>query len=114
RSGAGLEDGRNRRLQRRRPFRHPVAERQRASGDLGNERNQHHRRRRAQRQSRTELEGDRAYLTRNALPASRRPAGVLAALCPNAAWAAAARATPPIHVFGQTTRPEYPPAPLAP
>ena len=37
-SRAGLESRRNGRLQRRRPFRHPVAERQRAGRDLGNER----------------------------------------------------------------------------
>ena len=38
--GPELESGRNRRLQRRRPFRHPVAERERSGRDLGNERNQ--------------------------------------------------------------------------
>ena len=36
--GPSLEGDRNRRLQRRRPFRHPVAERQRAGRDLGDER----------------------------------------------------------------------------
>ena len=43
-SWAELESDRNRRLQRRRPFRHPVAERERSGRDLGNERHQRNRR----------------------------------------------------------------------
>ena len=39
-SRAELEGDRNRRLQRRRSFRHPVAEHKWAGGDLGNERDQ--------------------------------------------------------------------------
>ena len=58
-SRAELESDRNRRLQRRRPFRHPVAERQWAGRDLGHEREQDHRRRDGERQSRAELEADR-------------------------------------------------------
>ena len=44
-SWAELESDRNRRLQRRRPFRHPVAEHERSGRDLGNERDQPDRRR---------------------------------------------------------------------
>ena len=39
-----LAGNRNRRLQRRRPFRHPFAKRERPGGDLGNERDQYYRR----------------------------------------------------------------------
>ena len=42
---AELEGDRNGRLQRRRPFRHPMAERERPGRDLGNERDQPNRRR---------------------------------------------------------------------
>ena len=54
-----LESGRNRRLQRRRPFRHPVAERQRSGRGLGHERRHPDRRRGGDAQSRAELESDR-------------------------------------------------------
>ena len=58
--GPSLESGRNRRLQRRRPFRHPVAEHeQRPSLDLGDEREHLHRRRARDPQSRAGLESDR-------------------------------------------------------
>ena len=43
-SWAELESDRNGRLQRRRPFRHPVAEHERSGRDLGNERDQRNRR----------------------------------------------------------------------
>ncbi len=47
--------GRNRRLQSRRPFRHPVAERERSGVDLGNERDQRDRRWAGQPQSWAQL-----------------------------------------------------------
>ena len=59
-SWAELESDRNGRLQRRRPFRHPVAEHERSGRDLGNERDQRRSAAAAGRpQSWAELEGDR-------------------------------------------------------
>ncbi len=58
-SRAELDRDRNRRLQWRRPVRHPVAERQRSSLDLGDEWDPRHRRRGRQPQSRDCLESDR-------------------------------------------------------
>ena len=56
--GAELEGGRNRRLQRRRPFRHPVAEHERNRCDLGDERGERDQQRRGS-QSRAQLACDR-------------------------------------------------------
>ena len=58
-SWAELESDRNRRLQRRRPFRHPVAEHERSGRDLGNERDQRNRRCCGGPQPWAELESDR-------------------------------------------------------
>ena len=58
-SWAELESDRNRRLQRRRLFRHPMAEHERSGRDLGNERDQRNQRGKCGRQSWAELEGDR-------------------------------------------------------
>ena len=72
-SRAELECDRNGRFQRRRPFRHPVAEHEHRPGlDLGNEREQHHRRRPREPQSRAELEGDRnrRFQRRRRIPTS--------------------------------------------
>ena len=54
-SRAELESDRNGRLQRRRPFRHPISKHERPNRDLGNEREQHNRRRGREPQSRAEL-----------------------------------------------------------
>ena len=57
--GLELEGDRNGRLQRRRLFRHSMAERERSGRDLGNGRRQSDRRCTGRRQSWAELEGDR-------------------------------------------------------
>ena len=71
-SGGELDRDRNRRLQRRRPSRHPVAERQRPGRDLGDERDQRDRRRRCRRRSRAQpgAWSEPATSTTTAIPTS--------------------------------------------
>ena len=59
-SGSELDRDRNRRLQRRRPCRHPVAERRRSGRDLGDERDQCDRRRTRRRRSGLSLASGRS------------------------------------------------------
>ena len=71
-SRAELESDRNGRLQRRRPFRHPVAEHERSGRDLGDERDQRDRRRRpsAPILGRAGKRSERATSTATAIPTS--------------------------------------------